>query len=178
MSFNYYQISRFKDDDALNDRQWTNISNFIGKFGLKDINSYLTVENDFIAFLRMFYIELSPQPMKEYDLSFLGFGMHVDSLKDVKNEFFYGLDNVEERLQELVKLNINYISTEELDFILTCWIRGLCSLWLFDIGTGSYLRASDEDFTFSMMLHGNWAISDIFIPRNNVYFYKHIDPYL
>ncbi len=178
MSFNYYQISRFKDNDALNDRQWTNISNFIGKFGIEDINSYLAVESDFIEFLRLFYIELSPKPMKDYSLSFLGFGMHVFSLKDVKNEFFYGLDNVEERLQKLVKLNINYISTEELDFILTCWIRGLCSLWLFEIGTGSYLRASDEDFTFSLMLHENWELSHIFGPVNNVYFHKDIDPYL
>lgn len=177
MSFHYYQISRFKDSDALNDRQWTNISNFIEKFGIEDIDKYLAVENDFIEFLKMFYIDLSPQPIKEYGFSFLGYGMHVSRLKNVENEFFYGLDNVEERLQKLVRLNINYISMNDLEFILTCWIRGLCSLCLFEIGNGSYLKASDEDFTFSIMLHKNWELSDIFKP-DNVYFHVSFDPYL
>lgn len=175
MSFNYYQISRFKNSDALNGRQWTNISNFIEKFEIKDIDRYLAVENDFIDFLRMFYIDLSTRPQEEYGMSFLGFNMELDDLEGIESEFFYGLNNVEERLQKLVKLNVNYISEDDLNFLLTCWVRRLCSLWLFETGTGSYLKASDEDFTFSLMLHDNWKLSDIFRPEENVYFHKSLD---
>ncbi|PAT63019.1 hypothetical protein [Psychrobacter sp. JB193] len=178
MSFSYYEISRFEDDEVLNDRQWTNISNFIERFGVEKIEDYLSVENDFVKFLRMLYIKLSTRPQKEYGMSWLGFGMHVFSLENVENEFLFGLSNVEKRLQELVKLNINYISDNDLNFILTCWIRGLCSIQLFELGNGSYIKASDEDFTFSVMLHDNWKLSDIFIPKNNVYFHKSIDPNL
>lgn len=176
MSFNYYQISRFKDSDALNDRQWTNISSFIEKFGAENIDDYLSVENDFVEFLRMFYIDQSSRPIAEYGFSFLGFGMDVYSLKNFETEYFYGLSNVENRLRDLVKLNINYICIDDLNFILTCWLRGLCSLWLFEVGNGSYIKASDEDFTLSIMLHTNWQLTDIFIPENNVYFHKSIDP--
>lgn len=175
MSFHYYQMNRFKDNEALNDRQWTNISNFIERFGIENIDEYLSVENDFIDFFRMFYIDMSPRPIKEYGMSFLGFGMHVDSLEGIETEYFYGLSDVEKRLQRLVKLNINYISIDDLNFILTCWIRRLCSLWLFELGDGSYIKASDEDFTFSIMLHNNWKLSDIYLPANNVYFHETFD---
>ena len=89
---------------------------------------------------------------------------------------FHGLDDVETRLYRLAKLNINYIPEDDLIFLLRCWVRDLCSIYFFEVGTGSFLRSSDESFTFTMMLHENIEVSDIFEPIDNVYIHKALDP--
>lgn len=177
MSFNFYAISRFKDSEAIFGAKWTNIANFIDNIGIKNINDYLTVENDFIDFLRMFYTDSSTISQKKYGLSFLGFCINVEDFKFFNEKYFYGLEDVETRLYALAELNINYISEDDLTFLLKCWVRELCSIHFFEVGTGSFLRSSDESFTFTLMLHENIEVSDIFKPVDNVYIHKALDPY-
>ena len=176
MSFNFYAISRFKDSEAIFDAKWTNIANFIENVGIENINDYLTVENDFIDFLRMFYTDSSTIPQEKYGLSLLGFCINVHDSKFFSEKCFHGLDDVETRLYRLAKLNINYIPEDDLIFLLRCWVRDLCSIYFFEVGTGSFLRSSDESFTFTMMLHENIEVSDIFEPIDNVYIHKALDP--
>ena len=55
-------ISRFKDDKAIANKKWTNIVNFIERFGIENIGDYLSIENNFVDFLRMFYTDNSTAP--------------------------------------------------------------------------------------------------------------------
>lgn len=176
MSFNFYTISRFKDSEAIFETKWTNIANFIDNIGVENINDYLTIENDFIDFLRMFYTDSSIVPQEKYGISLLGFCINVYDLKILNIKYFYGLQNVETRLHALAKLNINYLNEDDLTFLLRCWVRDLCSIYFFEVGTGSFLRSSDESFTFMMMLHENIEVSDIFEPVDNVYIHESLDP--
>lgn len=176
MGFNFYGISRFEDSQAIAEAKWTNIVDFIEKFGIEKINDYLSVENNFIDFLRMFYINSSTIPQEKYGLSLLGFCINVDNINDVNENYFYGLEEVKKNLYELAKININYISEGDLTFLLRCWVRELCSIYFFEVGTGSFLRSSDESFTFTMMLHQDIEVSDIFEPVDNVYIHEALDP--
>lgn len=47
---------------------------------------------------------------------------------------------------------------------------------LFEISTGSYLRATDADFCFILMLHESIKVSDIFEPVDHVYINETLDP--
>ena len=176
MSFNFYAVSRFKDSEAIFDAKWTNIANFIENIGIENINDYLTVENDFIDFLRMFYTDSSTIPQEKYGLSLLGFCINVHDLKIFSEKHFYGLKDVKTRLYALAKLNISYISENDLTFLLRCWVRDLCSIYFFDVSTGSLLRSSDESFTFTMILREDVEISDIFEPVDNIYIHEALDP--
>lgn len=176
MGFSFYGISRFEDSQAISEAKWTNIVDFIEKFGIEKISDYLSVENNFIDFLRMFYTDSSTIPQEKYGLSLLGFCINVDNITDVDESCFYGLEQVEKQLYRLAKLNINYISEDDLTFLLRCWVRELCSIYFFEVGTGSFLRSSDESFTFTMMLHEDIEVSDIFKPVDNVYIHEALDP--
>ena len=50
MGFSFYGISRFEDSQAISEAKWTNIVDFIEKFGIEKISDYLSVENNFIDF--------------------------------------------------------------------------------------------------------------------------------
>ena len=62
MTFNFNMISRFRDDEAIANKKWTNIVNFIERFGIENIGDYLSIENNFVDFLRMFYTDNSTAP--------------------------------------------------------------------------------------------------------------------
>ena len=100
----------------------------------------------------------------------------MHDLKIFSEKHFYGLEDVETRLYALAKLNISYISENDLTFLLRCWVRDLCSIHFFDVSTGSLLRSSDESFTFTMILREDVEISDIFEPVDNVYIHEALDP--
>lgn len=176
MSFNFYAISRFKDSEAIFEANWTNIANFIDNIGIENINDYLTIENDFIDFLRMFYTDSSTIPRKKYGISLLAYCINVYDFKFFNEKHFYGLEDVETRLYALAKLNINYLNEDDLTFLLRCWVRDLCSIHFFKVSVGSILRSSDESFTFTMILREDVKTSDIFKPFENVYIHEALDP--
>ena len=169
-------ISRFKDDEAIANTKWTNIVNFIERFGTENTDDYLAIENNFVDFLRMFYTDNSTAPQEKYGCSWLGFNIIVNDIKYNDRESYYGLKDADKRIQKLAKLNINYISKDDMTFLLKCWVRELCLLYFFEISTGSYLRATDADFCFILMLHESIKVSDIFEPVANVYISEILDP--
>lgn len=176
MNFKFYGVSRFKDSQEISEAEWTDISNFIENFGFENINVYLSIENNFIEFLRMFYIDGSITPQEKYGISLLASCINIYDLKNLNEKYFYGLEDVETRLHALAKLNISYLNEDDLTFLLRCWVRDLCSIHFFEVSTGSSLRSSDESFTFTMMLREDIEISDIFEPVNNVYIHESLDP--
>ncbi len=173
MSYNNYMISRFKDSEAIANRKWTNISNFISNCGIENIDEYLHIEENFIKFLRMFYITFSTECKETYGSSSLASHIIVED-KNYNNEFdYWGLHNADERLNILAQQNMNYMTTDDIDFLLKCWIRELCLIYFFEISSGSSIKATDAEFCFILKLHENFEISEIFDPVDNVHIEKY-----
>ena len=182
MDYKFYLISIFENDDALNRREWNNIEDFVQKFGWELIDDYLAVEKKFLAFIKMFFRKFSLQSIQDYGSNHLASTVIIYEEELISGEqhhalpCYYGLENVNQRLEQISKLNIAYLDDNDLNFLITCWLRNLCLVFFFDIAHTAYLKATDADLCFVLMIHDNWNISEIFQHIDGIYFLEIMDP--
>ena len=81
------------------------------------------------------------------------------------------------RLSKLSKLNLNSIAEDDVSFLFKCWVRGLCSLYFFDIVTSSSLKPMEDDFYFSLILQEDIELNEIFSYVDGVHVYVDFDHY-
>lgn len=175
MVYRYYQVSRFKDNVAYQQRQWNNIREFMTHNDA--IDGYLNIEDSFVAFLFDFFNYHSRRKKEGYTNLYLSANLMVNSqIDNLDKRFFLGLSEVKERLYHLHQQNILYCSDEELDFLFRCWIRGLCTLFLFRQDPYHHLLSTNHDFVFSLVIHQNSELNEIFKPDDNLFFHVSKDP--
>ncbi|OBX83767.1 hypothetical protein [Faucicola atlantae] len=174
MNFNFYNISPFSDEFDFHNKV-----NFDAKMALESNNpsllkQYLEIENSLINFLKMFFNEFSKKSIDDLGFSCLAFNIVLEKNENVSEKYLYGLGDAKSKLEKLSRLNMNFLSEEDINFLFQAWIRGFCLLYLFDITTGSFLRKSD-DMNFLLALHQNYEISEIFKSVQGVYITVEMD---
>ena len=178
MSFNYYKISRHGSDEHKFMSKWTSIVDFVEIYGHIEISNYLKLENSFIKFLKMFY-DFFTQPFKSYGYTSLAFNIIISEDLDSNRDslLYYGMTDTAKRLNKLSKLNLNSIAEDDVSFLFKCWVRGLCSLYFFDIVTNSSLKPMEDDFYFSLILQEDIELNEIFSYVDGVHVYVDFDHY-
>ncbi|MBR0573018.1 MULTISPECIES: hypothetical protein [Pasteurellaceae] len=178
MGFNFFNLSRFKNEVEITKSSWWDIEDYIAQNGVSNISEYLSIEDDFIAFLKEFYDEFSTKQKDSLGCGFLASHIIVHTNIAIVNDcFFYGMNkkNAIKKLLYIEKQNINFLEEKDIIFLFRCWIRELCNVYLFDVSTGSFLRASDSPFSFELMLK-NYECKDIFSEYPNIGVSVTMDP--
>ena len=178
MSFNYYKISRHDSDEHKFTSKWTSIVDFVEIYGHIEISNYLKLENSFISFLKMFY-DFFTQPFKGYGYTSLAFNIIISEDLESNRDplLYYGMTDTAKRLNKLSKLNLNSIAEDDVSFLFKCSVRGLCSLYFFDIVTSSSLKPMEDDFYFSLILQEDIELNEIFSYVDGVHVYVDFDHY-
>lgn len=154
---NFYKISKLQHKHT-----W----NTIYDTKKNTMDEYLMLENDFIFTIKEFFDYFCTKSKIDYGCSMLAYNIIVHDC----DLFYDGIHSDYDRLQELSYKNISYLNSSDVIFLLRCYIRNLCSLYLYDISSNSFLHPMDGDFYFYLGLHDNYDLTKIFSYRENVCF--------
>ncbi|AKG15999.2 MULTISPECIES: hypothetical protein [Moraxella] len=158
--FNFYNISRFKPDYNFSGKVWNDISDVIKCKNDDILSHYLWLEKQHVKFINMF--------INYFSVDRLGYAIFLEDLKKISSDYFFDMEEPIERINNLSRYNLKILNTNDLNFLLKSWVRGLCYLHFFDTLTGSFIRKTD-DFNFLLMLHKNYNIDEIFKPTKGVF---------
>ncbi|PNP97483.1 hypothetical protein [Moraxella sp. RCAD0137] len=158
--FNFYNISRFEPDYNFSDKVWNDISDVTKCKNGDMLSHYLWLEKQYVKFINMF--------IDYFSIDRLAYAISLEDSEKISNDCFFDLKEPIERINNLSRYNLKILNKYDLDFLLKCWVRGLCYLYFFDTLTGSFIRKTD-DFNFLLMLHKNYNIDEIFKPTKGVF---------
>ena len=147
----FYKICKYDYNDPNYVNEWMEIDEYVVQNGSTDFDNYLFWEeqmlNLYSGFLKFFgfYVACKvyfyPEDLKLSDYSFIG-------LKYSKSD-----------LDRIVKINFDYLSRDEKEFLIRCHIRGHCTIHLFT--TRAHLLPMGDYFYAQLRFPEEWDIWDI-----------------
>ncbi len=156
-------IHDYESNDSKNN--WMDIEDFIENKGIEHINEYYDVETNFISTIKNFSDFFSKNKY------FNSLASKIEIYEYDSDYNFYGLNGDYEKLKELNNHNFNYMSNLEKEFIYRCQCRGMCSLWLIDVLSMSYMKNAMDPFFLHIYLNPKIELKSIFERNSNVYYY-------
>ena len=147
----FYKICKYDYNDPNYVNEWMEIDEYVVQNGSTDFDNYLFWEeqmlNLYSGFLKFFgdnvacKVNFYPEDLKLSDYSFIG-------LKYSKSD-----------LDRIVKINFDYLSRDEKEFLIRCHIRGHCTIHLFT--TRAHLLPMGDYFYAQLRFPEEWDIWDI-----------------
>lgn len=156
-------IHDYESNDAENN--WMDIEDFIESKGIEYIDEYYDVETNFISTIKFFEEYFSKNKY------FNSLATKIEIYEHDSDYNFYGLNGNYEKLKKLSGYDFSIISNSDKEFIYRCQCRGICSIWLIDVLSMSYMKNAMDAFFFHVYLNPNINIKDIFKKVDNIFFY-------
>ena len=145
--------------------KWMDIEDFIESNGIERIDEYFDIESNFISSIKSFGEYFSK------DRCFDSLAAKIEVYEYDSDYNFYRLDGNYEKLKELSNYNFSLISDSDKEFVYRCQCRGMCSIWLIDVLSMSYIKSAMDAFFLHVYLNLDIDISSIFKKNDNVFFY-------
>ena len=168
---NNFLITIHNYESEIYEKHWMSIEDFIEIKGTKFIDEYYDIETDFISVIKDFSNFFSEN---EYFNSLVG---KIEIYEYDSDYNFYGLDGDYEKLKKLNKYSFNYISDSEKEFIYRCQCRGMCSFWLIDVLSMSYMKNAMDPYFLHVYLDPKIKLKSIFKKNPNIHYYYDKDTF-
>lgn len=156
-------IHDYESNDTENN--WMDIEDFIEINGIKHIDKYFDIETNFISNMKFFEEYFSKNKY------FNSLATKIEVYEYDPDYNFYRLNGNHDKLKELIKYNFSLISDSDKEFIYRCQCRGMCSIWLIDVLSMSYIKNAMDVFFLHVYLNSDINISSIFKKTDNIFFY-------